>query len=462
LVRDGAERGRGGPREHRAPRRARVRRQLTLAASLRPFRACPDRADEARGRTCRTSWTSTPRTPRAPALSSTLSVLSSSFRYIGPMRAATQTGDTLASRVTVEPATAPAAPVVQLSEPRAALKRARRHLRTLQREDGGWKGELETNVTMDAEDLLLREFLGIRTPELTARAAEWIRSKQCQDGSWAQFFGGPPELATTVEAYVALRLAGDSPEAPHMRAAAAMIRERGGLEATRVFTHIWLALFGLWSWDEIPAIPPELMLLPPWVPLNVYDFACWARQTIVALTIVVSERPLRPLGFTIDQLRGPLPWSRPRANTLRGRVLSAADRALQLYQRRPLRALREHAAMRAERWIVRRQEADGSWGGIQPPWVYSLMALHLRGYPLDHPVMRTGLAGLERFTTADPDGARRLEACQSPIWDTALAMIALSDAGATGDDPALVRAADWLLAEQVAIPGDLSVRRQRL
>jgi squalene-hopene/tetraprenyl-beta-curcumene cyclase len=378
------------------------------------------------------------------------------------MRAATQAGDTLASRVTVEPATAPAAPVVQLSEPRAALKRARRHLRSLQHEDGWWKGELETNVTMDAEDLLLREFLGIRTPELTARAAEWIRSKQCQDGSWAQFFGGPPELSTTVEAYVALRLAGDGPEEPHMRAAAAMIRERGGLEATRVFTHIWLALFGLWSWDEIPAIPPELMLLPPWVPLNVYDFACWARQTIVALTIVVSERPVRPLGFTIDELRGPLPWSRPRANTLRGRVLSAADRALQLYQRRPLRALREHAAMRAERWIVRRQEADGSWGGIQPPWVYSLMALHLRGYPLDHPVMRTGLAGLERFTIDDPDGARRLEACQSPIWDTALGMIALSDAGAAGDDPALVRAADWLLAEQVTIPGDWSVRRPRL
>ena len=94
-------------------------------------------------------------------------------------------------------------------------------------------------------------------------------------------------------AYVALRLAGEPPEDEHMLAAAAMIREAGGLEQTRVFTHIWLALFGLWSWDNMPALPPELMLLPPWVPLNVYDFACWARQTIVALTIVVSERPVR-------------------------------------------------------------------------------------------------------------------------------------------------------------------------
>ena len=382
------------------------------------------------------------------------------------MRAATQPGETLAGATGGRSATATQAPVVELGAPRAALERACAHLRSLQHEDGWWKGELETNVTMDAEDLLLREFLGIRSEHETRRAAEWIRSQQREDGSWAKFFGGPGDLSTTVEAYVALRLAGERPEDEHMRAAAAMIRAAGGLEQTRVFTHIWLALFGLWSWDNIPALPPELMLLPPWVPLNVYDFACWARQTIVALTIVVSQRPARSLPFELDELRGAEPWSRPRAASLRGRTLTAIDRALHLYQRRPVRALREHAAMRAERWIVRRQEADGSWGGIQPPWVYSLIALHLRGYPLEHPVMRAGLAGLERFTIDDPTdgaaGARRLEACQSPVWDTALAVVALADAGAAADDPALVRAADWLLGEQVTVPGDWSVRRPSL
>ena len=84
---------------------------------------------------------------------------------------------------------------------------------------------------------------------------------------------------------------------------------------------------------------------------------------------------------------------------------------------------------RAERWIVDRQEADGSWGGIQPPWVYSLIALHLRGYPLDHPVMQRGLEGLDTFTIDERRESRRLEACQCPVWDTALAMIALADAG---------------------------------
>jgi len=98
----------------------------------------------------------------------------------------------------------------------ATLQRATDHLLGLQNPAGWWQGELETNVTMDAEDLLLRHFLGILTPEVASEAAIWIRSQQRADGTWANFYGGPGDLGTTVEAYVALRLAGDEPDAPHM------------------------------------------------------------------------------------------------------------------------------------------------------------------------------------------------------------------------------------------------------
>jgi squalene-hopene/tetraprenyl-beta-curcumene cyclase len=344
---------------------------------------------------------------------------------------------------------------------REALHRARDHLLELQSPAGWWKGELETNVTMDAEDLLLREFLGIRGDQETRLAANWIRSRQREDGTWANFFGGPHDLSTTVEAYAGLRLAGDPPDADHMRRAAVFIREAGGLERTRVFTRFWLALFGLWSWDELPALPPEVIFLPEWFPLNVYDFACWARQTIVPLTVVASFRPSRPLPFALDELRtGTSERSRHPLTTWRGRF-QALDGALHTYERRPSRRLRGLALHRAAEWIIRRQEADGSWGGIQPPWVYSLIALHLLGYPLDHPVMRGGLGGLDGFTIV-ADDVRRLEACQSPVWDTALAIIALTDAGLPPDDPALVRAADWLLGEEIRVRGDWAVRRPRL
>jgi squalene-hopene/tetraprenyl-beta-curcumene cyclase len=341
------------------------------------------------------------------------------------------------------------------------MERARDHLLDLQHEQGWWKGELETNVTMDAEDLLLREFLGIRDAELSAATARRIRSQQRDDGSWSNFWGGAGDLSTTVEAYAALRLAGDSPEDEHMRTAGEFVRQHGGVEKARVFTHIWLALFGAWPWEQVPVLPPELMLLPSWCPLNTYDFACWARQTVVALTVVLTYRPVRLLPFTLGELHGPEPWSPPAPRSLTDRALLALDRFLRAYHRRPQRRLREFALARAERWVVDRQEADGGWGGIQPPWVYSLMALHLRGYSLDHPVIKLGLEGLESFTIKE-NSERRLEACQSPVWDTALALVALADAGVPGDDEAVLRAAEWLLGEEIVARGDWAVRRPHL
>src|SRR6266550_3742675 len=198
----------------------------------------------------------------------------------------------------------PSSTVQARSEAEVALERACEHLLSLQDDAGWWRGELQTNVTMDAEDMLLREFLGVRRADETERSAAWIRSQQREDGTWANFYEGPGELSTTIEAYWGLKLAGDEPDAEHMRAAAEFIRREGGLENARVFTHLWLALFGLWSWDRVPALPPEIILLPSWIPLNVYDFACWARQTIVALSLVKAHRPARALPFELDELRG--------------------------------------------------------------------------------------------------------------------------------------------------------------
>ncbi len=355
----------------------------------------------------------------------------------------------------------------ELDAARRARERARAHLLGMQQAEGWWKGELETNVTMDAEDLLLREFLGIRRAQDTTEAAAWIRSKQRSDGTWATYHGGPGDLSTTIEAYCALRLAGDEPTDPHMARAAAFVRDAGGIEGSRVFTRIWLALFGLWPWDDLPTMPPEIVALPAWVPGNIYDFGCWARQTAVAITVVGAYRPVRPIAFRLDELRSgrrpDLPG--PSLRDWTGRFI-LLDRVLHCYEqiagRPPLRqTVREAALRKAETWIVQRQEADGSWGGIQPPWVYSILALHLRGYPLDHPVLAAAFAGLERFLVRE-GGLRRLEACQSPVWDTALAVIALVDDGLSPEDEALQRATRWTLDREVRVRGDWSVRRPKV
>ncbi|MDJ0465676.1 squalene--hopene cyclase [Streptomyces sp. H27-C3] len=363
--------------------------------------------------------------------------------------------------------TAPAAATADvLDAARRATDRAVEHLLAAQDAQGWWKGDLETNVTMDAEDLLLRQFLGIQDEKTVQAAALFIRGEQREDGTWATFYGGPGELSTTIEAYVALRLAGDLPDDPHMARAAAWIRQHGGIAASRVFTRIWLALFGWWKWDDLPELPPELVLLPTWVPLNIYDFGCWARQTIVPLTVVSAKRPVRAAPFALDELhtnpRVPNPPRRLAPPTSWDGAFQRLDRALRVYHRFAPRLLRGAAMKSAARWIVERQENDGCWGGIQPPAVYSLIALHLLGYDLDHPVMRAGLESLDRFAVWREDGARMVEACQSPVWDTCLATIALADAGVGAGHPALVKAADWMMTEQIMRPGDWAVRRPGL
>ncbi len=349
-----------------------------------------------------------------------------------------------------------------LDAARDALARARDHALGMQDAEGWWQSGFETNVTMDAEDLLLREFLGLHDDALIAATARWIRSKQRADGTWATYFGGPGDLSTTVEAYLALRLAGDEPDAPHMKQARVWILDQGGLEASRVFTRIWLALSGLWSWDDLPVIPPEMIYMPSWLPLNIYDWACWARQTIVALAVLQSFRPSRPLPFTIDELRTGVTPTCPPADPW-ARVFAVLDKALHRY--RPVKSVRRAALRRCADWIIARQERDGSWGGIQPPWVYSLMALNLLGYDVTHPIMAKGLAGLDQFTITEDsaDGPMRtFDACQGPIWGTALMMVALADAGLPPDHPALMNAARWVLGEEIRGPGDWQVRRPEL
>jgi len=244
-----------------------------------------------------------------------------------------------------------------------------------------------------------------------------------------------------------------------MKQARVWILDQGGLEATRVFTRIWLALSGLWSWDDLPVIPPEMIYMPSWLPLNIYDWACWARQTIVALAVLQSFSPSRPLPFTVDELRAGVAPRRPPADPW-ARVFVVLDKALHRY--RPVKSLRRAALRRCADWIIARQERDGSWGGIQPPWVYSLMALNMLGYDVSHPIMAKGLAGLDQFTIIEDtaDGPMRtFDACQGPVWGTVLMMVALADAGLPPEHPALVNAARWVLDEEVRGPGDWQVRR---
>jgi squalene-hopene/tetraprenyl-beta-curcumene cyclase len=321
--------------------------------------------------------------------------------------------------------------------------------------EGWWSGELETNVTMTAEHVLLFRFLGLPHDEFRAGAIGHMLHHQRSDGSWALYYDGPADLSTTIEAYVALKVLGVDPSREEMRKAHNVILQQGGVANARVFTKIWLALFGVYPWSGVPSLPPELVYFPLWMPFNLYDFACWARGTVAPLTIVVSKRPVRALGVDVSEIIAAGSEQEMQRVSRSRHWLMAVEWLQKLYERLPSQPFRDDARRRVAQWIVERQEADGSWGGIQPPWVYSLIALDLMGYGVDHPVMRKGIAGMHRFII-DERNDWRFQACMSPVWDTAWAVRALAIAGLDKSHPAMERAVAWLLREQIAddAPGD--------
>ena len=346
------------------------------------------------------------------------------------------------------------------TEDRAAAE-AVQWLREHQAPDGWWCGEMSTNATMTAEHVLLCRFLGLDTSRIREGAVRHLLEGQREDGSWALYFDGPADLSTTIESYAALKVLGHDPASREMARALRVVHRLGGVVRARIFTKMWLALFGAYPWRGVPSMPPELIHLPAWAPLNLYDFSCWARGTIAPLLIVLSRKPMRPLGVSLDELVA----SGTEAELARPPGSGAfwwLDQLQKLYEALPWQPGRAVARRRVVGWIVERQEADGSWGGIQPPWVYSLIALHLEGMPLDHPILRRGIDGLQGFAVEDEHGWR-LQACMSPVWDTAWALRALSAAGVAAEDEMVVGAVRWLLREQIPgrTPRDRDLARRR-
>jgi len=340
----------------------------------------------------------------------------------------------------------------------------------LQRQDpeGFWVGMLESNSCMEAQWILAMHFLGIRDEKKLAGMVASILNEQRADGSWEVYHNAPAgDINTTVECYAALRAAGFSADQEPVSRARAWILERGGLSQTRVFTRYWLALIGEWPWQDTPTVPPELICTPLWFPFNIYHFASWARATIIPLSVLSARRPVRilPPASRLDEL---YPVGRDAFDyrlTPKKRFFSwesfflMADRLLSRYVEFPIRPGRALAIRLCIEWIIKHQDADGAWGGIQPPWIYSLMALHTEGYGVSHPVVSKGIKALDAHWSYERDGGLYIQASESPIWDTVLTLQAFLDSGRSpANCKAMVRAMDWLVQKQVTAPGDWQIK----
>ena len=326
---------------------------------------------------------------------------------------------------------------------------------------------------MEAQWCLALWFVGLQNHPLRARLAHSLLETQRPDGAWEIYHGAPNgDINTTVEAYAALRSMGYADDEPNLARALDWIHAKGGLRNVRVFTRYWLALLGEWPWEKTPNLPPEVIWLPLWFPLSIYNFAQWARATLMPIAILSARRPSRPLPpqMRLDAL---FPEGREGFDyALPAKIGAGAwdaffrgtDKVLHALQRIGMQLdtpLWRSAAIRhVLEWIIRHQDADGAWGGIQPPWIYSLMALVAEGYALDHPVVAKAVGALDDpGWRVDEGDATWIQATNSPVWDTMLTLMAFGDADILGDYPEPVdKAVEWLLSRQVRVRGDWSLK----
>ncbi len=354
-----------------------------------------------------------------------------------------------------------------------AIGRTRDYLLSIQHEEGFWCGELEGDTILESEYVLLLTHLGRGQSTPAVRCANYIRQQQLSDGGWSIYPGGPLEISASVKAYFALKIVGDSLEAEHMVRARQAILAAGGAEKVNSFTRFYLALLGVISYEQCPAVPPEVVLLPKWMPFNISEMSAWSRTIIVPLSLMWAFRPvtrvspeqsIRELFVTSPEQ---LPACMPKCEQLD--VLTkktlidweaffrGVDATLKTIDRWRIRPLRQRAIRKATEWMIERFADSDGLGAIFPPIVWSVVALRCLGHKDDSELVQSQMRELERLTISEGD-TDRLQPCKSPVWDTAIATIALRDAEVPPEHPALRQSIQWLLSQEIRCKGDWAAR----
>src|ERR1700688_959221 len=319
----------------------------------------------------------------------------------------------------------------------ASIASATRALLGYRQPDGHWVFELEDDSTIPAEYVLLRHYLGEPAdPMLEAKIANYLRRVQGAHGGWPLVHGGDFDMSASVKAYFALKMIGDSSDAPHMARAREAMRSRGGAVHSNVFTRFMLAMFGIMTWRSVPVLPVEIMLLPLWSPFHLSKISYWARTTLVPLLVLAALKPRakNESGIGIDELFLEEPHSigmTPKAPHqswgwfVLFRGLDSVLRAIE-----PLfpKTLRARAIDSAVAFIEERLNGEDGLGAIYPPMANTVMMYEVLGKPADYPPRAATRKGLDRLLVIGEHEAY-CQPCVSPVWDTSLTCHAMIEAG---------------------------------
>ena len=351
------------------------------------------------------------------------------------------------------------------------IEAATKALLACQRADGHWVFELEADVTIPAEYVLFRHYLGEPVDAaLEAKIAVYLRRNQGEHGGWPLFRDGDLDISATVKAYFALKMIGDPIDADHMRRAREAVRARGGAARANVFTRIMLALFGFVPWRAVPVMPVEIMLLPKWFPFHLDKISYWSRTVIVPLLVLMAKKAKarNAKGVRIDELfldpphtLGPAPKA-PQQKAAWFWFFRGVDNVLRATEPFFPEHTHQRAIDAAVTWVSEHLNGEDGLGAIFPAMANSVMMFDVLGYPESDPQRAIARKSVEKLLVVHEHEAY-CQPCVSPIWDTGLTCHALLEVGGERAVEQVKKGLDWLVPKQVLdVRGDWVVRRPDL
>ncbi|MBN8973500.1 MAG: squalene--hopene cyclase [Rhizobiales bacterium] len=358
--------------------------------------------------------------------------------------------------------------IIEKAELDRSIAAATKALHDHQQPDGHWVFELEADATIPAEYVLFRHQIGEpASPEIEAKIGNYLRRIQGAHGGWPLFQDGALDVSASVKAYFALKMIGDSPDAPHMARAREAIHAHGGAEKANVFTRFLMAFFGVVSWRAVPVLPIEIMLLPRWSPFHLTKISYWARTTMVPLMMLAALKikAQNARGVGIDELFITPPSQvgfspkAPHQSTAWFLLFRGIDAVLRVIEPMFPKKLRARAMAEAQAFVEERLNGEDGIGAIFPPMVNTVLMYDGLGYPKDHPPRATTLRGIDKLLAIHDDEAY-CQPCVSPVWDTVLTGHALLEAGDAESVARARKGLDWLKPLQVLdVKGDWAAKR---
>ncbi|EFX01703.1 lanosterol synthase [Grosmannia clavigera kw1407] len=304
-----------------------------------------------------------------------------------------------------------------------------------------------------------------------------------EDGGWGLHIEGESTVLGTALNYTTLRIVGVEADHPKMIQARATLHKLGGATRSPHWTKVWLSVLGVAQWDIVNPVPPELWLLPDWVPIAPWRWWIHMRQVFLAMSYMYSKRWSCEETELIRELRnelfvenwGEINWAAHR-NSIAGVdnyhpkswLLNSANWLLVNVWNAYLRP--GFIKTRAEQWVsdlIDMEDENTDYADLAPvnnPM--NLVCCYIRDGP-DSNSVKMHRKRLHEFLWVKDEGLLCNGTNGVQCWDTAFAIQAIMDGGLETEErwkPMLTKSLEFLDDQQIredSIHQDRSYRQRR-